>query len=150
MVLVAGYLLFQISNQPNANVLNGTNYLSLRVQITTPVEGATISGSKVLISATATANNRFEDITKVEFYLDETKIGEHITDEPLPSFDSIKNSNQRQTISFTKNEIINFSATHGIRWDSTNAANGPHILTAKAHDKAGNVENDSTNIIINN
>jgi len=76
-----------------------------QVSITSPQNGQTVSGI-VTIQALAIDN---VGVLKVEFYIDENKVGED-TESPY-SYD----------------------------WDTTQYTNGTHKITAKAYDKAGNV-----------
>jgi len=85
-----------------------------QVSITSPQNGQTVSGI-VTIQALAIDN---VGVLKVEFYIDENKVGED-TESPY-SYD----------------------------WDTTQYTNGIHKITAKAYDKAGNIRSVSINVNI--
>ena len=85
-----------------------------QVSITSPQNGQTVSGI-VTIQTLAIDN---VGVLKVEFYIDENKIGEDI--ESPYSYD----------------------------WDTTQYTNGIHKITAKAYDKAGNIRSVSINVNI--
>jgi len=85
-----------------------------QVSITSPQNGQTVSGI-VTIQTLAIDN---VGVLKVEFYIDENKIGEDI--ESPYSYD----------------------------WDTTQYTNGTHKITAKAYDKARNIRSVSINVNI--
>jgi hypothetical protein len=77
------------------------------VTVTGPSSGATVSGTAVVLSATATDN---VGVSWVQFQVDGASVGPRVTSAP-------------------------YQAT----WDSTQASNGSHVVTAQASDGAGNV-----------
>ncbi len=76
------------------------------VSISAPANGATVSGTAVAVSATASNTN---GIAGVQFKLDGTNLGAEKT-----------------------------TAPYATTWDTTQVANGSHVLTAVARDTAGN------------
>jgi hypothetical protein len=87
-----------------------------QVSITSPQNGAEVSGT-VIIQASATDNIR---VSKVEFYIDGSKVGED-TESP-----------------------------YTCDWDTTQYENVTHMLTAKAYDNVGNVGQASISVNVNN
>ena len=79
---------------------------SPQVTITAPADGASVSGTQVTVSASASAA---VGIASVQFYLDNTPLGNPIAAPP-----------------------------YALTWDTTTAADGQHVLTAGAVDNNGN------------
>lgn len=92
---------------------NGTDYCggtpgdttSPSTTVTAPTSGATVSGTSVTLSTTASDNI---GVTRVEFYVGSSKVGEDT------------------------------SSPYSIVWDSTTVTNGSYQISAKAFDAAGN------------
>jgi chitodextrinase len=94
------------------------------VSMTSPAQGATVSGSAVALVSTATDN---VGVTKVEFYRGTTLI---TTD---------------TTGSGTGN------STFDVAWDTTSLASGTYSITAKAYDAAGNsATSGAISVVVNN
>jgi len=84
--------------------------LSPQVTITNPQDGSTVSGTiTITVSVTERTKKSPSGIRKVEFYIDESKVGEDTT------------------------------SPYEYSWDTTQVLNGPHTIKAKAYDNAGNV-----------
>ena len=81
------------------------------VSMTTPANGATVSGT-VTVSATASDN---KGVVSAQFLLDGVPLGTEDT-----------------------------TAPYAISWDSTTASSGPHTLSARARDAAGNLTTSAT------
>jgi hypothetical protein len=88
------------------------------VSVTSPANGATVSGTSSTVSASASDN---VGIAGVQFRLDGANLGSEDTSSP-------------------------FSTT----WNTTNAANGTHTLSAVARDWAGNQRTSSITVTVSN
>ncbi|HOJ50681.1 MAG TPA: PHB depolymerase family esterase [Spirochaetota bacterium] len=95
----------------------GSDTTAPTVNITSPTNGSTVSGT-VTITATASDN---VGVTKVEFYINNTKVGEDTT------------------------------SPYEYNWDTTGYSNGTYSLKAVAYDAAGNsaIDND-TSVTVSN
>jgi hypothetical protein len=108
-----------VNNAVEAAGGGGTN-VPPTVSITNPTNGATVSGSSVMISANASDSDG--TVTQVAFFVDSTSIG---TD-------------------------TNGSDGWSVLWDSTRVADGAHTLTATATDNAGGEGNQSISVTVQN
>ena len=96
------------------------------VSITAPAGGASVSGSSVTLSANATdvgAGGGVGTVSKVEFFIDGTKVGEDTTAS---------------------------GSSFSITWDSFTVTNGSKTFLVTATDAAGLTQNDSRSIVVNN
>ncbi|MDX1980677.1 MAG: Ig-like domain-containing protein, partial [Bryobacteraceae bacterium] len=91
------------------------------VSISAPTGGAALTGTGITVSANATDNTA---MASVQFKLDGTNLG---------------------------NAVTGAGPLYSIAWNTTTAANGPHILTAIATDAAGNsAASAPINVTVNN
>jgi hypothetical protein len=91
--------------------------------VTAPINGVTVSGASINVSATATDN---AGVSGVQFYLDGTA-----TSNKLGAEDT--------------------SSPYSITWNTTTASNGSHALRAIARDAAGNTTvSTSITVTVNN
>jgi hypothetical protein len=118
------YTLVNISaNKPNRDFTASAALIS--VTITEPQDGAQVSGT-VSIKATATSNQAaageasIMTVTKVEFYIDDSKIAED-TSEPYET-----------------------------DWDTTDSADGAHTITAIAYNAANQTSTDEITVQVVN
>src|SRR6185437_5878284 len=104
----------------NIIVHYGSDVTPPTVTMTSPSNGATVSGSLVALSATSSDNVA---VANVQFEVDGTNIGSAAT-----------------------SSTTVFSTT----WDSTGASNGTHTLYAVAKDTSGNYATSSISVTVNN
>lgn len=96
------------------------------VSITVPGSGVNVSGSLVTLSASASdigAGGGAGTVSKVEFFIDGTKVGEDTTAS---------------------------LGSYSITWDSFTTTNGNKVFLVTATDAAGLTQNDSRSITVNN
>lgn len=91
------------------------------VSLTSPANGATVSGSSVTVSATAVDDVGGSGVAGVQFQLDGVNLGAEDTSSP-----------------------------YSITWDTTTVGNGVHSLTAVARDLAGNISTAQANVTVYN
>ncbi|WP_066497738.1 S8 family serine peptidase [Abyssisolibacter fermentans] len=84
--------------------------------LTSPANGETVNET-VILSADASDN---EGISRVEFYVDDNKVGTDV------------------------------SSPYSINWDSTTVSNGSHTILAKAFDIAGNIDTSTITVNVEN
>ena len=92
------------------------------VSLTAPLSGATISGTSVTLSATASDNVALGGVT---FYVDSTKLGSEITSAPFQiTLDSTGLSNGSHTISAVARDTSNNYATSTVSVTVSNSSGG--------------------------
>ena len=127
----------QSSAQTSVIVYNG----SINITITSPKEGANIYGTAVSISADV--NKGYENtITKVEFYLNTTKIAEDTVAPYNATLDTTKYSDGSYTIKVTAYDVRGRSASQQISVNIKNTDDPPSVTITSPQNNAtvgGNV-----------
>jgi parallel beta-helix repeat protein len=124
------HTLYSLTTDNNANIASSSvitvtvDNLPPSVSITSPSSGSTVSGSSVALSASS--SDALSGVASVQFYLDGSPLGSLLTTTSSPN-------------------------TYSYVWNTTQASNGSHGITALATDGAGNATTSAAvSLTVNN